>query len=98
MVHRNGADGAITASANYALTDVSLAVRGDADAQRRLTAMTSVVEAHGVAGTMVAAEAAGLVAGTPRAPLERPDPEIADRITDAVTARGLGASQPRGHR
>ena len=38
---------------------MSLAVRGDADAQRRLTGLVGVVEPHGVAGTMAAAAASG---------------------------------------
>ena len=64
--HRHGAFGAITASGNYALADVSLAIAGDTDAQRRLATLSAIVEAHGVPGTMVAAAAAGLRPGTPR--------------------------------
>lgn len=96
--HANGAYGAITASANYALTDVSLAVRGDAEAQRRLTALTSTVEAHGVAGTMLAASLTGLEVGVPRAPLAAPPPSAADSIEEHLTAAGLRSSQQREQR
>lgn len=94
--HANGAYGAITASANYALTEVSLAVRGDADAQRRLTGLIGVVEPHGVAGTMAAAEASGLTVGIPRSPLAAVSTEIAAEIGDALAAAGLRAAQHPG--
>lgn len=67
-----GAHGAITASANYAPTRVAGALV-DEDAQQALTALTSAVEQHGPAGTYAAAEASGLHAGVPRAPLQRLD-------------------------
>lgn len=92
--HRHGAFGAITASGNYALTDVSLAIAGDMDAQRRLATLSGLVEAHGVPGTMVAGAAAGLIPGTPRPPLAMPDPAGAEAIRTAVTDRGLAVPQP----
>jgi len=93
--HRHGAHGAITASANYALTDVSLAVRGDGDAQRRLTAISSTVEAHGVPGTMFAAALSGLRVGIARSPLGALGDAAAQEITDALEARSLASHQPR---
>lgn len=65
----NGAHGAITASANYAFDLVSKAVDTDADAQAALTAMTAIVEQHGVAGTKAAARVIGRSAGVLRPPL-----------------------------
>jgi dihydrodipicolinate synthase/N-acetylneuraminate lyase len=93
--HRNGAHGAITASANYALSDVSLAVRGDGEAQRRLTAISATVESHGVPGTMFAASLTGLRVGVPRKPLGRLDEAAAREITEALEARSLTSHQPR---
>lgn len=90
--HRAGATGAITASANYALTDVSLAVAGDAKAQRRLAPLAATVEAHGVAGTMVAAEVTGMRVGVPRRPLRPPGPEAVSAISAAVSASSGAAS------
>lgn len=92
--HRQGAHGAITASANYALSDVSLAVRGDVDAQRRLTTITSTVESHGVPGTMFAAALSGLRVGVPRRPLVEISESAAREITAALEARSLTSRQP----
>ncbi|MEN8113054.1 MAG: dihydrodipicolinate synthase family protein [Actinomycetota bacterium] len=63
-----GAQGAITASANY-VPDLVADARGDHDAQERLTAITHDVERHGIAGTYAAAELFGLSPGSMRAPL-----------------------------
>ena len=93
--HRHGAHGAITASANYALADVSLAIRGDRDAQRRLTAISSTVESHGVSGTMFAAAVSGLRVGIARSPLGVLDEAAALEITEALEARSLASRQPR---
>ncbi len=71
-----GAHGAITASANYAVPLLAeLTSRPGrsptavAAAQRRLTELTQVVEAHGVAGTKAASAVVGLAPGAPRRPL-----------------------------
>lgn len=89
----NGAWGAITASANYALTDVSLAIRQDAQAQQRLTAVASVVEAFGVPGTKAAAQLAGLESGQMRRPLLPVDDTAFANISEALTAAGLASSK-----
>jgi len=89
----NGAWGAITASANYALAEVALAARQDVQAQQRLTAITSVVEAFGVAGTKAAAQMAGLVAGHMRKPLLPVDEQTRTRISEALRAASLASSK-----
>ncbi len=84
-----GGYGAITASANYApslVREVVAAARKGgasraADAQERLTGLTRLVEARGLAGTKLAAEIAGLRPGRSRAPL----PVLAD--ADAAPLR-----------
>lgn len=84
-----GGFGAITASANYApslVREVVAAARKGgasraADAQERLTGLTRLVEARGLAGTKLAAEVAGLRPGRSRAPL----PVLAE--TDAAPLR-----------
>lgn len=91
--HHAGAWGAITASANYALTEVSLASRGDAAAQQRLTALAAAIEAHGVAGTKAAAAATGLRAGPPRLPLSAVGPTDAAEIVGRLRAAGLVSTQ-----
>lgn len=91
--HHAGAWGAITASANYALTEVSLASRGDAAAQQRLTAIAGSIEEHGVAGTKAAATATGLHAGPPRPPLRSVDPTEAAQIVGRLRAAGLVSTQ-----
>jgi dihydrodipicolinate synthase/N-acetylneuraminate lyase len=88
-----GAWGAITASGNYALADVSLAARGDAGSQKRLTDLSSVVEAHGVAGTKFAADSVGLVSGHMRLPLRDLSDTARDAITEALITHGLVSSQ-----
>lgn len=89
----NGAWGAITASGNYALADVSLAARQDAQAQQRLTTITSVVEPSGVAGTKAAAQIAGLEAGHMRRPLLPLDDTTRAAISEALSAAGLASSK-----
>lgn len=73
-----GCDGAITASGNYApglvLETLRAAKEDPAKArrhQKRLSALSSDVEAHGVPGVKAAARAAGLDPGYPREPLTR---------------------------
>jgi 4-hydroxy-2-oxoglutarate aldolase len=73
-----GCDGAITASGNYApelVLRVLRAAREDLPTarrhQKRLTALSSEVESHGIPGVKAAAKAAGLEAGYPRQPLTR---------------------------
>jgi dihydrodipicolinate synthase/N-acetylneuraminate lyase len=75
----HGAHGAITASSNYAYELVSQALDNEY-AQEQLTHLSAAVERFGLAGTYAAAEAAGLIPGTLRLPLE--NLEGADR--DAV--------------
>ncbi len=65
----HGAHGAITASSNYAYGLVSEALDNEY-AQERLTHLAAAVERFGLAGTYAAAEAAGLIPGTLRLPLE----------------------------
>jgi len=64
-----GAQGAVTASANYAFGLVNGAIAGDAAAQEHLTALVSVIEPMGRAGTKYAAGARGLITGPLRPPL-----------------------------
>jgi 4-hydroxy-2-oxoglutarate aldolase len=73
-----GCYGAITASGNYVPLQVvqTLAAAKESPtkarrAQKRLTSLSSDVEAHGVPGVKAAARAAGLEPGYPRAPLTR---------------------------
>lgn len=73
-----GCDGAITASGNYAPDLVMRALRTAKEdptrarrLQKRLSALSSDVEAHGVPGVKAAAKAAGLEPGYPREPLTR---------------------------
>lgn len=91
---RVGAWGAITASANYALADVSMAAQGDVNAQRRLVALTTVIEPFGVAGTKLAASLSGLDAGTSRPPLPAALPsEVRDAIRATLMDRGLVSTE-----
>ena len=90
---RRGAWGAITASANYALADVSLAARGDDHAQKRLAALATAVEQHGVAGTKYASDRTGLSAGPARSPV-LPLTEDARRDVDAALATA-GVTKPQ---
>jgi dihydrodipicolinate synthase/N-acetylneuraminate lyase len=87
---RAGADGAITASSNYAFSLVdSLVGHSPADAaldtlQSELTELAAIVEAHGIPGTKAAATAAGLMAGVPRPPLLPLEPAEAAGVSEAV--------------
>jgi dihydrodipicolinate synthase/N-acetylneuraminate lyase len=76
---RRGAYGAITASANYA-PDLVIAALGSADAQDALSAVSSNVEWHGLAGTYAAAEMVGLQPGTMRPPLVEMSAEDRDEM------------------
>jgi len=76
---RNGADGAITASSNYA-ADLVVKARTDAAAQERLTTVSGSVEAYGVPGTYAAAELSGLTPGALRAPLRPLDPASREHV------------------
>jgi 4-hydroxy-2-oxoglutarate aldolase len=82
--YRAGAYGAITASANYAFGLVSAAAQGNAEAQRDLDAVISVVETHGIPGSKRAADAACLMAGMPRPPLRPVNEAAGVKIDDAV--------------
>lgn len=73
-----GCDGAITGSGNYApelvLQTLRTAKEDPAKArrfQKRLSSLSSDVEAHGIPGVKAAARAAGLEPGYPRQPLTR---------------------------
>jgi dihydrodipicolinate synthase/N-acetylneuraminate lyase len=73
-----GCDGAITGSGNYVpelvLETMATARESPKEArglQRRLSALSSDIEGHGVPGVKAAAKAAGLEPGYPRAPLTR---------------------------
>ena len=96
---RGGADGAITASSNYAFSLVDRLVgrspEDDAvDAlQAELTSLAALVEAHGIPGTKLAATRTGLIAGAPRAPLLALDAATAAEVSEAV---GLFFDQPAG--
>ncbi len=89
-----GAWGAITASANYALSDVSMAAQGDATAQRRLVTLTTVIETFGVAGTKLAASMTGLEAGASRPPLPSTlGAEAREAIRSTLMEHGLISTQ-----
>ncbi len=90
---RAGAWGAITASGNYAIADVSLAARGDDQAQRRLGELAGIVERHGIAGTKYAAHVSGLDAGIARRPVMPLAKSAREEIATAVRAAGLASSQ-----
>ncbi len=81
-----GADGAITASANYVYAQVDAAVGGDEAAQTIVRDVTSVVEPNGVPGTKAAASLAGRRVGSPRAPLNALEPDATARIRDVLAA------------
>lgn len=87
---KRGAHGAITASSNYALTEVGLAVSGDEDTQERLTRLARIVEAHGVTGTKFAASLVGFRPGHPRSPLADVDPAAQVAIIEALATAGIG--------
>ena len=91
----HGAWGAITASGNYALTEVGLAARGDTAAQSRLTQLTRIVEAHGIPGTTWAAQQCGLAPGAMRRPLLPIDEDAQTAISAALATAGLGITKDR---
>jgi dihydrodipicolinate synthase/N-acetylneuraminate lyase len=73
-----GAFGSITASGNYApellqrlVTKARRSATSATEAQAQLTKLSQAVEEHGIPGVKVAAEAAGLKAGSPRKPLKK---------------------------
>lgn len=87
-----GCYGAITGSGNYvpelvldtldkAKTDPTKARRG----QKRLSSLSSDVEAHGVPGVKAAARAAGLEPGYPRQPLKRLSRGVETSIAKLIT-------------
>jgi 4-hydroxy-tetrahydrodipicolinate synthase len=91
-----GAQGAITASANYAprlvIEVVELSkksVASAANAQERLRALAGAVERHGVAGVKYAAARTGLVTGPPRRPLVTPGAKARREIDRALTEAAL---------
>ena len=90
---RRGAWGAITASANYALADVSLAARGDDQAQRRLTQLSTAVERHGLSGSKVAAASTGLAAGPARLPVLPLSDAAVEDVESAL--RNMGVARPQ---
>ena len=87
-----GCYGAITGSGNYApdlvLKTMSQAFENPASArrnQKRLSSLSSEVEAHGVPGVKAAARAAGLVSGYPRLPLTRLPRGVETSITKHIS-------------
>jgi len=95
-----GAYGAITASANYApglVGDVVSTARRNlvkaTEAQEKLTGLSALVEARGVAGIKLAAEVAGMQPGHARAPvwpMEDDQAESLRRRLEAMKAQVLG--------
>lgn len=88
-----GAHGAITSSANYAPTlvsDVVSQARKGLDKahelQEKLTGLSSLVEARGLAGVKLASEVAGLKPGFPRAPVWPLEGEEADALRRPLEA------------
>lgn len=83
-----GADGIITASANYlagrlrALVDAVRAGVDTTDLQESVTTVSAVVEESGVGGVKVAAERAGLRAGVVRSPLDPAPEELASSLRE----------------
>lgn len=82
--HLNGAHGAITASANYALALVTKAASGDQTSQEQLTEITGIIERHGVPGTKFAARLTGRSTGTVRSPLAEVTDLAAAEIRSAL--------------
>jgi 4-hydroxy-2-oxoglutarate aldolase len=87
-----GCHGAITGSGNYApqlvLETLEAARTEPATArrlQKRLSALSSTVEAHGVPGVKAAAKAAGLDPGYPREPLTRLSRGVETSIAKLIT-------------
>ncbi len=83
-----GAYGAITASANYAFPLLER-ILATGDGQDDLTALTAIVERHGIAGTKAAAGAVGLEPGEVRRPLRPVADDDRAAIAAAVAAAGL---------
>lgn len=87
---RLGADGAITASGNYAWGLVDDIVRHDPEdpaaevVQQQLTDLAAIVEQHGLRGTKAAASLTGIEAGMPRSPLDPLNPEAAAALATAL--------------
>lgn len=88
-----GAYGSITASGNFAPELLQHLVRkarrsatSATEAQAQLTKLSLAVEEHGIPGVKVAAETAGLNAGSPRKPLKK----LPKRASDAVR-KAMGA-------
>ena len=86
-----GAHGAITASTNYATTLLADLTRRPgaspvrlSELQRRLNAVVTAVEAHGVPGTKAAAGFVGLEPGFPRRPLRPVGKAGLRRIEEAL--------------
>jgi dihydrodipicolinate synthase/N-acetylneuraminate lyase len=82
-----GAQGAVTASGNYAFSLVSGAISGDAAAQAELASLTTVIEPHGRAGTKYAASVSGLTAGRLRPPLAPLDAAAVAKIDAVLDSR-----------
>ncbi len=83
-----GAYGAITASANYAFSLLER-ILATGVGQDDLTALTTVVERHGIPGTKAAAQSAGLEPGQVRRPLRPITDDDRSVIAAAVRAAGL---------
>lgn len=88
-----GAHGGITSSANYAsglVRDVVGHARKGVDkaeeSQEKLTGLSALVEARGLAGVKLAAEVAGLRPGYPRAPVWRLEGEEAASLRKPLEA------------
>ena len=84
-----GADGAITASSNYAAPLVQRVVDQEPGTQDLLTALVSAVETHGIPGTKAAAELMGLQAGWPRRPLQPVTKEVRHELRAELTRLGM---------
>lgn len=83
-----GADGAITASSNYAAALAQQVVDGEPGAQKLLTTLVSIVEPNGIPGTKAAAEVTGLRAGWPRRPLRPVDEPVRRQIAAGLARPG----------
>lgn len=81
-----GANGAITASSNYAWPLADAAISGDRTAQDTLSRLVSVIEPNGVPGTKHAASLTGMHAAHSRLPLQP---------LDEATRSSIGAALDR---
>jgi 4-hydroxy-2-oxoglutarate aldolase len=86
-----GCHGAITGSGNYApelvLETIEKARENPIEArklQKRLSALSAEIEAHGIPGVKAAAKAAGLDPGYPREPLTRVSPGVETSIAKQI--------------